>query len=79
MAAKKNKQQLTTAIIYDPQLTRHKQYKFKCAGDIKRNKDFKFVWSVMGDIYIGKDENTLAIKMQSIEHHFLNILSHLHL
>lgn len=59
-------------IYISEQLTRNKQYIFKCARDKKREGKVKFAWSKNGEIYIRQSENSPIIRVK--RHQELNDL-----
>lgn len=46
------------------QLTRHKQYIYKCARDKKRENIIKYAWSRNGEIFVRKTESSPIIKIK---------------
>lgn len=51
-------------IYITEQLTRNKQFIFKCARDKKREGKIKFAWSKNGEIYIRISENSPIIRIK---------------
>lgn len=48
-------------VYISDQLTRHKQFVFKCARDLKKEKKIAYAWTKNGEIIVRKTENSPAI------------------
>lgn len=64
---KLNQNEEARTIYIAEQLTMKKQYLYKVARDIRREKCIKFAWVSEGDIFIRKYENSKIIKIKNIE------------
>ena len=48
-------------------LTERNKALFRSCLNVKRDKSYKFIWTLNGTIYLRKDENSDAIKIKSTE------------
>lgn len=53
-------------IYLNEQLTRHKQFMFKEARQLKRDGKVKFAWTKNGEIYVRKNEQSPHVKFKNI-------------